>query len=176
MKKIINKILFTLGVLLFIILAIDYYFPNETERFFNRIEHITSDAPSEDIIQLSLDEENRLYTINAEVNGCEMEFILDTGCSSMLISTVELLYLKRRGIITNEDYIGETTSTDADGDVTKCQVYNIDELTIGNYVVYDVQCAVSNQTTACMLLGQEVLQKFTSVTINYENHTLKLEK
>ena len=71
---------------------------------------------------------------------------------------------------------GETTSTDADGDVTKCQVYNIDELKIGEYVVYDVQCAVSNQTTACMLLGQEVLQKFTSVTINYENHTLKLER
>ena len=41
--------------------------------------------------------------------------------------------------ITNEDYIGKTQSTDADGDVSYCDMYNIRELKLGDYTLYNIE-------------------------------------
>ena len=150
-------------------------FPQETTKVINKVNHYLNGSPSEDTINLMLNETSGLYYISADVNGIEMEFILDTGCSCVLISKLELAYLIRRGVISDDDYIGQTDSRDADGDITSCEMYNIKELRIGNYILNDIKCAVSDRVTSNLLLGQDVLSKFSYVTIDYTNHTLKLE-
>ena len=175
-SKIFKAFCYTLGILFLLYSAVDVIYPSEIEKAVRQIKGFFNNEPQEDVIQLEADSETNLYYLNAEINGVEMQFILDTGCSSILISKVELAYLMRRGVITNKDYIGKIQSTDADGEVSYCEMYNIKELTIGDYTLYDIECGVSNTTTAYLLLGQQVLAHFSKVTIDYSNNTLKLEQ
>lgn len=175
-KSFFKRLLFVIGVIFLVYCCVEHLFPIQTQRCINQVYHYINNSPDEDTIQLTLNEKNRLYNIDAEVNGVEMTFILDTGCSSVLISHVELAYLKRNGAISDYDYVGEVSSTNADGVTSTIDMYNIKTLVIGNYTLNNIQCAVSNEPSALLLLGQDVLSKFTNVTINYSNHTLKLEK
>lgn len=174
--KIFKSFCYTCGILFLLYSIINEINPQETSRVINKIKSYCSDTPSDDVIQLDVNPDSNLYYVNADINGVEMQFILDTGCSSVLISKVELAYLQRRGVITNEDYIGKTKSTDADGDVSYCDMYNIRELKLGDYTLYNIECGVSNTITAHLLLGQQVLSNFSKVTIDYTNNTLKLER
>ena len=174
-KSFFKFLLYTLGILTLLFCVANQLFPYQTMRTINNIEHYINKSPKEDVIDLDMDKETLLYTINASINGCEMEFILDTGCSCMLMSQVDFNFLKKNGFISHNDYIEDINTTNADGLTSTCKVYNIDELQIGEYVINNVRCAVSEETTAMLLLGQEVLSKFKKVTINYSNNTLKVE-
>ena len=177
--KTIGNIFKVIGILFVFILCCVIFTPNETRNFINLftdfdsyVEQVDYDT---DEHQLTMDDESLLFTVNAKLNGADMEFILDTGCSSILISSVELVYLKRRGLIKDDDYIGQTISEDADGDQTTCNVFNIRELEVFGYKITNVQCMVSSSKDSSMLLGQEVLSKFSKVIIDYDNHAIKVE-
>ena len=173
--KLLKTFFITIGIVFLAFNICHEIFPQKTTKIINKVSYYINGLPSEDLVNLTLDETNGLYYVSADVNGVEIEFILDTGCSCILISKIELAYLMRRGVISSDDYIGQTDSSDADGDITSCDVYNIKELTIGSYVLKNINCAVSNRETSNLLLGQDVLSKFSNVTIDYSNHTLKLE-
>lgn len=175
-KSFFKRLLFVIGVIVLVYCCVEHLFPTQTQHCINQIYHYINNSPDEDTIQLSLDENNRLYNINAEINGIEMTFILDTGCSCILMSQVELAYLMRRGAISEYDYLGKISSRNADGVESTIDMYNIKTLVIGDYILNNIQCGISNEPSALLLLGQDVLSKFTNVTINYSNHTLKLEK
>lgn len=175
-KRFFNKLLIGFCVLLFVFALCDYAYPYETRQFINYISGKVESISSDCVVQLYEMNDNGLYTLQTKVNGVDMEFILDTGCSDMLMSRVEFQYLKKIGALSERDYIGETSSTDADGDVSVCRMYNIKRLEVGGHVIKDVQCGVSDSEDAYMLLGQSVLSNFTTVTIDYSTNTLKLEK
>lgn len=131
---------------------------------------------SDGSVQLRMNEESGLYYVPLKVNGVEMEFTLDTGCSSMQMSKYDMLKLKNLNVISYDDYIGEIEATDADGNKTICQVYNIDEINIGGYKVRNINCAVSESENAMKLIGQELFINFSKITIDYENDLLFLNK
>mgnify|MGYP003421650086 FL=1 len=49
------------------------------------------------------------------------------------------------------------------------------KLKIGNKYLYNIECSISNNLTAPLLLGQNVLNKFGKVTIDNERQILFLE-
>ena len=115
----------------------------------------------------------------AKINGVNIDMIFDTGCSQTLISMLEAQMLKKKGLLTENDYIGNSKSIIADGSIVENMLFNIKslELTDGirTIVCENVVVQVSSNIEAPVLLGNEVLDRVASYTIDNENNIIKFK-
>lgn len=110
-------------------------------------------------------------TINSEFT---VKMILDSGCSSTLISIAEAKYLYEKGCITQEDILGMTQSRIADGTIVENMVVKLRELVIGGQIVCsDVTAIVSSNAQAPLLLGNEVLNRAPSYSVDNQKKVIK---
>lgn len=118
---------------------------------------------------------DNLYYLTAEINGIPMRFALDTGCSDIYISIVEYLFLERQGLIKSKKVL-PCQSIIANGDtIHDYGTIILDNVTIGNRTVKNVNCSVSNNQESSLLLGQGVLSKMGDITIKYNQNMLIFE-
>lgn len=112
-------------------------------------------------------------TLNQEFT---VKMIIDSGCSSTLISVAEAKYLYDKGCITQNDIIGITQAQIADGSIVENMVINLRELVIGGQIsCSNVTATVSVNTQAPLLLGNEVLNRVPSYSIDNENKLIKFK-
>ena len=84
-----------------------------------------------------------------------------------LISMAEANYLYSKGLLSQEDVIGALDSQVADGRIVKSMVVNLKEVILGDQLVFhNVQASVSENMQAPLLLGNEVLNRVASYTID----------
>ena len=84
-----------------------------------------------------------------------------------LISMAEANYLYSKGLLSQEDVIGALDSQVADGRIIKNMVVNLKEVILGDQLVFhNVQASVSENMQAPLLLGNEVLNRVASYTID----------
>ncbi len=139
-----------------------------------------SDEQPEEVEVMAADEvlvpfrvENGVKYLNVTVNGVGLEMIFDTGCSGALISVAEANYLYQKGKLTDDDILGMAHSQIADGSVVENMVINLRELVIHDQIVCrDVQATVSGNINAPLLLGNAVLDRAATVTIDNERECL----
>ena len=108
-----------------------------------------------------------------------MEMILDTGCSSTLISVAEANYLYSKGLISEEDIIGETYSQIADGSLRVGLEINLRELEIGGeeaLTFKNVRAVIDKNVNAPLLLGNEVFDRVGSVTVDNDRDVVIFSK
>ena len=99
--------------------------------------------------------------------------IFDTGCSGTLISIAEADYLFQKGLLTEKDFLGLSKSKIADGSIVENMVINLKEVIIADQIIcHDVVATVSNNISAPLLLGNEVLNRSASFTIDNVNKTI----
>ncbi|MBE6311247.1 MAG: hypothetical protein E7080_09385 [Bacteroidales bacterium] len=128
---------------------------------------------SGDVVSVPFREEGGIKFVNVSVNGVGLEMIFDTGCSSTLISLAEAEYLAKKGLLTKEDYLGNVQSYIADGSVSENMKFNLKEVVIdGKILCRDVVATVSANNNAPLLLGNEVLNRTASYTIDNENKSI----
>lgn len=121
-------------------------------------------------------EENSVKYVQVQVNGVGFEMVFDTGCSGTLISLAEANYLYQKGKLVNEDLLGTAHSTIADGSVVENMVVNLKQVVIGDKISCpNVQATVSNNMNAPLLLGNEVLNRLATITIDNENKVLNFK-
>lgn len=113
-----------------------------------------------------------VYYIPARINGQELEFIFDTGASAVLISQVEATLLWKQGRLSEEDILGEVQSSIADGSVVNNTAIILRTVEVAGVTLYDVEALVSANVQAPLLLGQSVMSKFGSFTMDYERSTI----
>lgn len=105
--------------------------------------------------------------------------IFDTGCSLTLISPLEAKQLLKRGLLTEDDFLGTAKSSIADGSVVEDAIFNIRtlELTDGNQTIVcrDVLTQVSSNTEAPVLLGNGVLDRVASYTIDNDLKVIRFK-
>ena len=102
--------------------------------------------------------------------GDEVEMIVDTGCSAVLISIGEAQCLYDSGLLSDSDYVGSSFSSIADGSIVEDMVFNIDKIVIGNEITCsNIKVSVSKSITAPLLLGNGVFDGFSSITIDNTN-------
>ena len=130
--------------------------------------------PLEDV-QVPFEERNGVKLIDVTVNGqFTVKMILDSGCSGTLISIAEAKYLYEKGCFTKDDIIGVTQSQIADGSIVENMVINLKELVIGGQIACtNVIATVSGNTLAPLLLGNEVLNRVPSYSVDNENKVIK---
>lgn len=122
-------------------------------------------------IKVPFDERNGVKLIDVTVNGqFTVKMILDSGCSGSLISIAEAKYLYEKGCFTKDDIIGVAQSQIADGSIVENMVINLKELVIGGKIACtNVVATVSGNTQAPLLLGNEVLNRVPSYSVDNEN-------
>ena len=136
----------------------------------------TTYAQSGDEIIVPFRNENGVKYVAVKVNGVGFEMIFDTGCSGALISVAEANYLYQKGKLTKNDFLGMTQSQIADGSVVENMVVNLREVIINDQILCpNVQATVSGNINAPLLLGNEILDRVATITIDNENKTLNFK-
>lgn len=123
--------------------------------------------------KVEMRKEGGVYLVPIVVNGLNLDFIFDTGASSISISAAEATVMSRQGKITDEDIVGQAQFSDANGDVSVGTVILLRTVKIGDITLENVEASVVDNIQAPLLLGQTALAKFGKVTIDYNNNTIE---
>ena len=117
-----------------------------------------------------------VYVIPVELNEVlKINFIFDSGASEVSISPDVALTLFKTGTIKESDWLPGAYYKFADGTSAKSARFKLHSVKIGNKIIYDVECSISNSLDAPMLLGQSVLKKFGKYTIDYTSNKLIIQ-
>ncbi len=130
-------------------------------------------ATYDDEIEVPFRNVNGIKYVSVKVNGVGFDMIFDTGCSGALISIAEANYLYQKGKLSEEDILGVTTSQIADGSITVNTVVNLKEVIINDQIrCPNVIATVSDNINAPLLLGNAVLDRSASITIDNDKSVL----
>jgi len=117
--------------------------------------------------------EGGVYLVPITVNGLNLDFIFDTGASSICLSSAEALVMLRQGQITKDDIVGQQQFQDATGGISVGTIIRLHTVQIGDITLENVEANVVDNIQAPLLLGQTALAKFGKVTIDYNHNTIE---
>lgn len=118
-----------------------------------------------------------VYLIPVLINDVlQMKFIIDSGASDVSISPDVVLTLIKTETIKKRDWLPGKQYQLADGSIVQSDRFNIRTLKIGNRILKNVACSISNSIDAPMLLGQSALEQLGNFTFHYETGTVRFNK
>lgn len=123
--------------------------------------------------RIQMTKKNGVYTIPIKINNQEMEFILDTGASDVLLSSLEAILLIKQGSLTEDDVLGQEAYSMANGNIEIGTVVNLRQVQIGSKIIYNVRATVVDNIAAPLLCGQSALERFGKIVIDYKTGTLE---
>lgn len=156
-----------------IVLAFKY--PDKSKFYAKKAYSFVMNNDSTITIPLETDDSGMFY-VTAKLNDVPIRFILDTGCSTMLISNRDAEFLLHHKIVSENSILGEVQSVCANGSVDTNSNINIKKVELHGIVLNDIPCMVSNSSDTPLLLGQAVLSKLGKVTIDYDNNLLIIDR
>ena len=123
--------------------------------------------------KVNMRKEGGVYLVPITVNGLNLDFIFDTGASSISLSSAEAMVMYRQGQITQEDIVGQQQFQDATGGVSVGTIVLLRTVQIGEITLENVEASIVDNIQAPLLLGQTALAKFGKVTIDYNHNTIE---
>lgn len=123
--------------------------------------------------KVSMRKEGGVYLVPITVNGLNLDFIFDTGASSISLSSAEAMVMLRQGQITQDDIVGQQQFQDATGGVSVGTIVLLRTVQIGDITLENVEASIVDNIQAPLLLGQTALAKFGKVTIDYNHNTIE---
>ena len=123
--------------------------------------------------KVSMRKEGGVYLVPITVNGLNLDFIFDTGASSISLSSAEAMVMYRQGQITQDDIVGQQQFQDATGGVSVGTIVLLRTVQIGDITLENVEASIVDNIQAPLLLGQTALAKFGKVTIDYNHNTIE---
>lgn len=113
-----------------------------------------------------------VYEIPCTINGLQLKFIFDTGASDVSISSVEAAFMLKNGYLKDKDIVGKAYYSTATGEIHEGTKVILREIKMGDAILRDVEASVTHSQQAPLLLGQSVMERFGTITI--DNTTSKL--
>ncbi len=127
------------------------------------------------VTEVPLARSHGTFTLEATVNGMTtLPFTLDSGASAVVIPKSVAEELVQNGTLTEDDYVGPTVSSLADGSLHHNDVIILHSITVGGQTVNDVKCVVGDEGSS-LLLGETFLRKFKSWKIDDARSVLTLQ-
>jgi len=114
------------------------------------------------------------YLISCKVNGLPLDFIFDTGASSVTLSRKQATFMLRNGYLSKSDIIGTNAYQTATGDIAIGAVVKLKKIEINGLVLNNVEASIINSDSAPLLLGQSALSRLGKIQIDYQNSTLTI--
>lgn len=112
------------------------------------------------------------FNVDCSVNGLALNMIFDTGASDVSISKVEADFMLKNNYLSKNDVKGKQYYQTADGGISEGTVITLKEVRIGDAVLHNVDASVVKSQKAPLLLGESVLQKFGTFTVDNINSKL----
>ena len=116
------------------------------------------------------------FEVPCSVNGLELKMIFDTGASDVTISSVEANFMLKNGQLSREDIKGKKYYQIANGDIAEGTTVTLREVKIGDAILRNVDASVVHSQKAPLLLGQSVLERFGTITIDNINSRLLIQQ
>ena len=116
------------------------------------------------------------YEIPCSVNGLPLKMIFDTGASDVTISSVEASFMLKNGYLSENDVKGKKHYMTASGDIHEGTILKLKEVKLGDAVLKNIEASVVHSQKAPLLLGQSVLEKFGTITIDNVNSKLLIKQ
>ena len=117
-----------------------------------------------------------VYEVSCDINGLPLRFILDTGASTVSISSVEASFMLKNDYLNESDIKGKDYFSTATGEIREGTVINLKRIRIGDAELRNVEASVAHNQEAPLLLGQSVLERFGTVTIDNINSKLVIRQ
>lgn len=117
-----------------------------------------------------------VYEVECNINGLPLKSIFDTGASTISISSVEASFMLKNGYLKEEDIKGKEYFSTATGEIHEGTIIRLREIKIGDAVLRNVDAAVAHNLQAPILLGQSVLERFGTITIDNINSKLIIKQ
>lgn len=142
-------------------------------------EYDTEYVQDEETIDIPFKVEGGVKYISAKINGVSTDMIFDTGCSETLISVLEAQQLVKRDLLSDDDILGVGQATIADGTVVEDAIINLRTIELSDgttsIVCHNVITHVSTNIEAPALIGNGVLDRVASFTIDNEKGVIKFK-
>lgn len=110
-------------------------------------------------VRIKMTKSGGVYEVPCKVNGVDMNFIFDTGASSVCISLTEAAFLLKNGYLEEDDVEGTSRAQVADGRIVSNIDLNLKSIEIGSIKLRDVKATVTESLDAPLLLGQSAIGK-----------------
>ena len=107
-----------------------------------------------------------VYMVPCEVNGLDLEFIFDTGASSVTISLTDALFMIKNGYLSKDDIYGSSYAQLANGDITETTEILLREIVIADLTLYNVRASIVNELGAPLLLGQTAIAQLGKIQLD----------
>lgn len=114
------------------------------------------------------------YLISCKVNGLPLDFIFDTGASSVTLSKKQAVFMLKNGYLSKSDIIGSSAYQTASGDIAIGTVIKLKKIEINGLILNNVEASIINSDSAPLLLGQSALSRLGKIQIDYKNSTLTI--
>ena len=114
------------------------------------------------------------YFVSCKVNGLPLDFIFDTGASSVTLSRKQAQFMLRNGYLSRSDIVGSSSYQTASGDIATGMVIKLKRIEISGLVLNNVEATIINSDSAPLLLGQSALSRLGKIQIDYRNSTLTI--
>jgi predicted aspartyl protease len=139
---------------------------------------INFSSNSSNVVKIKYDDrDNNQIWIPVKLNGVTMDMLYDTGFNgSVSMSLLELQILAKQGRFSEDDVLGTSYSSIADGSIVDNGVIRIHTLQIADdLILKNVNASVAMNQEAPMLIGREVFYQVASkVEVDNVNMTLNI--
>lgn len=115
-----------------------------------------------------------LHEIACIVNGIPLNFIYDSGASTVTISSIEAKFMMKNGQIKDADIVGKRNYTMASGEIAEGTQIILRSIKIGELELKNIQATVMPHQKAPLLLGQSALSKLGKIEIDNTNSTMTI--
>lgn len=136
------------------VVVVDYALPDSVEIPFKPVEGVTEVACS--------------------INDLLLNFIFDTGASTVSLSLVEAIFMMKNGYLKKGDVVGSGNFYDANGDISEGTIVNLRQIDFGGLRLDNVKASVVRNQKAPLLLGQSVLGRLGKIEIDNQNKVLRI--
>ena len=121
---------------------------------------------------IPLRKEGYHYYITCKINGKEVEFLFDTGASSVLITESIFKELLKDDYLSKSDIKSEGEAEVASGEIFKTKILNFREFDVSGIIINDVRGSVIVGTEGSLLLGMSAIKHLMPYVIDDSSSTL----
>lgn len=102
--------------------------------------------------------------------------IIDTGSTTTQLNHKDFVTLKKNGLLSSANLLGEVKTRDCNGVITAKQKYRIPLMSIGGIKIRNLEVIFDKEENASRLLGLNFFRLFRNVSIDFNEKTLVLIK
>ena len=113
-----------------------------------------------------MEREGGVYKIPCEVNGLRMKLVFDTGAALVSLSQSMAEYMVDNDYLVTDNIYGLAKMKQADGTTIDVPRVILDKVSIGGFVLNDVDALIVPNQNAPLLLGQSAIRKLGKITIS----------